>query len=110
MLDKRIHSQPYDQKSAGCVFRNPSAPATPTSAGGLIDQAGLKGYRVGAMEVSPLHANFFVNRGGGTSEDLFKLVHHVRDEIARKFNVNLHLEIRKVDFEPKSWWVNAVAR
>ena len=110
IMEKRTSSQPYDQKSAGCVFRNPSPPELPRSAGAMIDEAGLKGFRVGAMEVSPLHANFLVNRGAGTSQELFQLIQHVREEVLKKYNVILELEIRKVDFEPTSWWVDAVAR
>ncbi len=115
MLQKRILSQPYDQKSAGCVFRNPTSSSSEKgsldsrtsiqSAGALIDQAGLKGYSIGGMEVSNLHANFLINRGNGKAVELLALIAHIRAEVAKQFHVELQLEIRKVDFEPTTWWV-----
>lgn len=63
-------------KSAGCVFRNPSG----TSAGYLIDEAGLKGCQLGGAVVSPLHGNYIVNNEGATSEDVLKLIEQVAEE------------------------------
>ena len=63
--DKRQKSQPREP-SAGCIFKNPPG----DSAGRLIDVSGLKGERVGDAEVSPVHANFIVNRGAATSEQV----------------------------------------
>jgi UDP-N-acetylmuramate dehydrogenase len=61
-------------------------------AGRLIEQAGLKGYRVGGVEVSPKHANFFVNAGGGTAADVLALVEHVERVVLERFGVRLTRE------------------
>ncbi len=84
--------QPITEKSAGCVFRNPEG----VSAGKLIDEAGCKGMRVGGIEVSPLHANFFLNRGGGTASDYITLMDKVCGAVQKKFGVSLEPEIRIV--------------
>jgi UDP-N-acetylmuramate dehydrogenase len=68
-------SQPLALRSAGCSFKNPS-PEMP--AGRLVDELGLKGCRVGAAVVSPVHANFIVNEGGARSRDVCHLIGHVR--------------------------------
>jgi UDP-N-acetylmuramate dehydrogenase len=62
-------------------------------AGRLIEDAGLKGLRHGGAEISPLHANFFLNRGGATAADVWGLVKTVRDRVAGKSGVRLDLEI-----------------
>jgi UDP-N-acetylmuramate dehydrogenase len=76
--------------SAGSVFRNPSdGPA----AGRLIDQAGLKGFRIGGAAVSPKHANFIVNDRQGSAGDVRAVALAVRDEVERRFAVRLAFEI-----------------
>jgi UDP-N-acetylenolpyruvoylglucosamine reductase len=85
---KRQESQPREP-SAGCVFKNPAG----NSAGKLIDQSGLKGERVGDAEVSPVHANFIVNRGHATSADVIALVRRVRARVQEKHGVNLEPEV-----------------
>jgi UDP-N-acetylmuramate--L-alanine ligase/UDP-N-acetylenolpyruvoylglucosamine reductase len=84
---KRQESQPREP-SAGCIFRNPPG----NSAGRLIDESGLKGARVGDAEVSPVHANFIVNRGHATAADVLELVRRVRARVK---------EVRGVDLEPE---------
>ena len=74
----RKSSQPREP-SAGCIFKNPDG----DHAGRLIDTHGLKGMRVGGAEVSTLHANFIVNRGGASAADVIELVRRVRGEVAR---------------------------
>ena len=64
-----------------------------TSAGYLIDQAGLKGKAIGNFYVSPVHANFIINRGGGKSEDLVRLLNLIRGEVEKKFGVKLEEEV-----------------
>lgn len=85
---KRQESQPREP-SAGCIFKNPPG----NSAGRLIDQSGLKGERVGDAEVSPVHANFIVNRGHATSADVIALVRRVRARVLEKHGVNLEPEV-----------------
>lgn len=85
---KRHESQPREP-SAGCIFKNPPG----TSAGRLIDEAGLKGERVGGAEVSPVHANFIVNRGGATSADILELVRRVRARVKEAKGIDLEPEV-----------------
>jgi UDP-N-acetylmuramate dehydrogenase len=86
----RQSHQPLGIPSAGSFFRNP--PEGP-SAGALIDRAGLKGTRVGGASVSEKHANFLVNDGRGTAEDIRRLGDLVRDEVERQFGVRLVHEV-----------------
>ena len=81
----RKNNQPTELPSCGSVFLKP----TGDFAGRLIEEAGLKGHRIGGIEVSTLHANFFVNRGDGTATDALHLVEHVEQEVARRFGVAL---------------------
>jgi UDP-N-acetylmuramate dehydrogenase len=82
-------SQPLSENSAGCIFKNPPG----TSAGRLIDQAGLKGESVGAASVSHDHANFIVTRKGATATDVLGLVERIRKTVRERFGVELELEI-----------------
>ncbi len=81
----RRASQPTELPSCGSVFRNPPG----DSAGRLIDRAGLKGLRVGDIEVSPRHANFLVNVGLGSARDALALVEIVEREVRDRFGVAL---------------------
>jgi len=85
---KRLESQPREP-SAGCIFKNPPG----TSAGRLIDEAGLKGERVGDAEVSPVHANFIVNRGHATSADIIALMRKVRARVKSARGIDLEPEV-----------------
>ncbi|HEV2388501.1 MAG TPA: UDP-N-acetylmuramate dehydrogenase [Candidatus Acidoferrales bacterium] len=86
---KRRSSQPLTQKSAGCIFKNPPG----LSAGRLIDEAGLKGFRVGSAMVSERHANFFVNLGRATCADMLRLIEEVRGRVAKAHGVDLCEEV-----------------
>jgi UDP-N-acetylmuramate dehydrogenase len=87
--DHRVRTQPGGERNAGCMFKNPPG----DHAGRLIDQAGLKGTRLGAVEVSPTHANFFINRGGATAGDVLALIDRVRDEVRRATGILLEPEV-----------------
>jgi UDP-N-acetylmuramate dehydrogenase len=76
--------------SCGSVFKNPPG----NSAGRLIEQAGLKGRRVGAAEISERHANYIVNLGGASSDDVLGLVELARETVLRQFGVELELEVK----------------
>jgi UDP-N-acetylmuramate dehydrogenase len=91
-LREKLARQPVSQFSAGCVFKNPSG----LQAGMLIDQAGCKGMTRGGIEVSSLHANFFVNKGGGSSADFAALMEDVRDRVLKSSGIALETEIRVV--------------
>lgn len=85
---KRHESQPREP-SAGCIFKNPPG----TSAGRLIDEAGLKGERVGDAEVSSVHANFIINRGAATSAEILELMRRVRQAVKQARGVELEPEV-----------------
>ena len=91
-LREKLGKQPISQFSAGCVFKNPPG----AHAGRLIDEAGCKGMRRGDMEVSSLHANFFINIGNGSASDFLGLMEDVRVRVLKAFGVELEPEIRIV--------------
>lgn len=82
-------NQPLDHQSAGCIFKNPRG----MSAGMLIDQAGMKGMRVGGAEVSDRHANFIVTDESATSDDVLKLIEQIRERVVERLGIELELEI-----------------
>jgi UDP-N-acetylmuramate dehydrogenase len=89
-LHKKALTQPLSEPSAGCVFKNPDG----YTAGRLIDEAGCKGMRVGDIEVSSVHANYFVNKGNATCKDFIRLMAQVRERVRRLSGVVLEPEIR----------------
>lgn len=86
---KRGTSQPLSKRNAGCIFKNPPG----QSAGRLIDQAGLKGLRVGDAEVSPEHANFLINHGHATATEFAELMAQVRAKVLATHGVDLEPEV-----------------
>ena len=82
-------TQPLSFQSAGCIFKNPRG----ISAGALIEQAGLKGTRVGEAEISDRHANFIVAHEGTKSADILQLIDIARSKVSEQFGVDLELEI-----------------
>jgi UDP-N-acetylmuramate--L-alanine ligase/UDP-N-acetylenolpyruvoylglucosamine reductase len=86
---RRLATQPRDP-SAGCMFKNPPN----ESAGRLIDALGLKGERVGDAEVSPVHANFIVNRGQATAADIIALMRRVRERVKAAHGIELEPEVQ----------------
>jgi UDP-N-acetylmuramate dehydrogenase len=87
--EKRRASQPLNQKSAGCIFKNPPG----ASAGRMIDELGLKSFRVGDAMVSDRHANFFVNAGRASCDDMISLIDQVRGRVKENFGVDLENEV-----------------
>jgi len=87
--EKRRASQPLNQKSAGCIFKNPPG----GSAGRMIDELGLKGHRVGDATVSDRHANFFVNTGHASCVDMLKLIDTVRERVRGAYGIELENEV-----------------
>lgn len=92
ILAYRRETQPLHLPNAGCIFKNPPH----YSAGKLIDELGLKGYRIGGVQVSERHANFMVNTGGGTAKDLVALIRHVGGRVERERSITLELEVKIV--------------
>ncbi|MEX2316913.1 MAG: UDP-N-acetylmuramate dehydrogenase [Pirellulales bacterium] len=80
---------PLAQENTGCIFKNPRG----MSAGMLIDQSGLKGERVGGVEVSQRHANFFVAHAEATARDVLQLIDVVRNRVVERMGVELETEI-----------------
>lgn len=73
----------------GSTFKNPPH----SHAGYLIEQAGLRGYRIGGAKISELHGNFFMNTGNATARDVLALIEYARNEVRKRFGVELELEI-----------------
>ena len=92
----RKATQPLRFRSAGSVFKNPKEGA----AGYYIDQAGLKGTKVGDAEISPIHANFFVNHGKAKASDVVALIRLARETVHDKFGIMLDLEVKPLGFKP----------
>lgn len=89
-LTRRIETQPLEQPNAGSTFRNPPG----DHAARLIESCGLKGFTIGAAQVSPKHANFIVNLGGATAKDIETLIAHMRDTVQHRTGVALQQEVR----------------
>lgn len=87
---RRREKQPLNRPSAGSTFKRPEG----HFAGALIEQSGLKGYRVGGAQVSEKHAGFIVNAGGATAKDILTLIGIVQDEVLARFGVHLETEVR----------------
>ncbi len=87
---RRKEREPHAVANAGSIFKNPPG----DFAGRLIEACGLKGERQGAIEVSPVHANWLVNTGGGTAHDFLLLVERVREAVRAKFGITLELEVK----------------
>ncbi|MBD1860685.1 MULTISPECIES: UDP-N-acetylmuramate dehydrogenase [Trichocoleus] len=89
-LKQRQTSQPYHLPSCGSVFRNPG----PQTAGWLIEQAGLKGHRIGGAQVAQRHANFILNCGGATAYDIFQLIRYVQQQVEQHWSLRLEPEVK----------------
>jgi UDP-N-acetylmuramate dehydrogenase len=90
LLKIKRQRQPLWEPSAGCVFKNPQG----LSAGKLIEEAGCKGMKIGDIEVSNIHANFFINRGNANAFDFIKLMEKVTQKVRERFNMVLEPEIK----------------
>jgi UDP-N-acetylmuramate dehydrogenase len=86
---KRRASQPMQERSAGCIFRNPPGRST----GKMLDGLGLKGTRVGGAVISERHANFIVNRDHATAADILKLMELIRARVLKAFGLELEEEV-----------------
>ncbi len=86
---KRKISQPTNQLSCGCIFKNPRG----EHAAKLIDDAELKGLRAGGIYISHKHSNYFINDGTGTYKDFLALLKRVKEIISSKFNIKLDEEV-----------------
>ncbi len=96
-LKTKREKQPLWEASAGCVFKNPPG----LSAGKLIDDAGCKGMRIGDVEVSNIHANFFINKGRAKASDFIRLMKKVSDMVRDKTEIILEPEIKIIGRDVK---------
>lgn len=85
---KRVETQPLEYPSCGSVFRNPEG----VSAGKLIDESNLKGYKINDAVISSKHANFIINTGNAKSEDIIELINIIKTTIKKNYNIDLVLE------------------
>lgn len=85
---RRLESQPLEYPSAGSVFRNPEG----NFAGALIEEIGYKGKHIGDAYVSEKHANFIINKGNASGDDIKKLILEIRDKVKEKKNIELKIE------------------
>ncbi len=88
-LTRRLKTQPLNYPSAGSTFRNPSKDLP---AGKLIEEANLKGFKIGGAEISTKHANFIINTANATAKDIINLIAHIKKTIKAKNNIDLVLE------------------
>lgn len=89
-FSQRRTTQPYHLPSCGSVFRNPR----PKAAGWLIEQSGLKGYQIGGAQVAQRHANFILNCGSATANDIFHLIRYVQEQVHQRWSLLLEPEVR----------------
>jgi len=95
ILKKRRDLQPLNLSNCGSVFKNP-----PNGfAGDLIEKSGLKGYCIGGAEISTLHANFVVNKGGAKASDFIALIEKMQQTVFERFDVELEPEVKIVGRE-----------
>jgi UDP-N-acetylmuramate dehydrogenase len=93
LREKRNSKQPVNYPSAGSTFKRPVG----GYAAALIEQSGLKGYRVGGAEVSEKHSGFVINRGGATCEDVLSVMRHVREKVLADSGILLEPEVRLIN-------------
>ena len=97
----RQEGTPFNQPCCGSTFKNPggvsgAVEGGPQTAGQLIEAAGLKGHTIGGIQVSPKHANYFVNTGGGTAADVRALIAYAQQAVRDRFGVELETEVKLV--------------
>ncbi len=89
-MDKRTSTQPTNQWSSGCIFKNPN---TKISASEIIDEANLSKTRIGGIYVSKKHCNYFINDGTGTCKDLEDLIFSIKKDIYDQYNMKIENEV-----------------
>jgi len=94
LLLKRNLEQPVEIPNAGCIFKNPKG----HFAAELIQECGLKGFKLGGAMVSPKHSNFIVNYADATAQDVMNLIKIIRQKVKEKYNIQLELELKLVGF------------
>ena len=95
LLLKRNSSQPLNLPNSGSVFKNPKG----FFAGQLVEEVGLKGFRIGNAQISDKHGNFIVNLNGATASDIMGLVRTAQEKVFEKRNIKLEVEVKLIGFE-----------
>ena len=90
----RLKTQPYNKQSCGSVFRNPE----PLKAAKLIEEIGLKGFRIGGAEISKVHANFIINANKASSSDVYELIKYIQKKVFDAFGILLETEVKQCGF------------
>lgn len=96
IITYRKNTQPYGEKSAGCIFRNPKE----GHAGALIDKSALKGTKIGGAKISEIHANFIVNDENATAKDVLELIENIKKQVKNHTGIDLESEVRYIPYEP----------
>ncbi|HKP29391.1 MAG TPA: UDP-N-acetylmuramate dehydrogenase [Gemmatimonadales bacterium] len=104
LFEWRQKGTPFNKPCCGSVFTNPAWPDGPPAngprtAGQLIEASGLKGTRSGGVEISPMHANYFVNTGGGTAEDVKRLMAVAQETVRKRYGVSLIPEVKVINVD-----------
>lgn len=89
-MQSRNSKQPVNKPSAGSTFKRQEG----VIAAKLIDEAGLKGFKIGGAEVSTLHAGFIINSGNATSKDILDLIEYVKNKVNAEYGVELEPEVK----------------
>ncbi len=98
LLDKRKQSQAVTERTAGCAFKNPKD-QTDQSAAQLIDELGYKGHQIGGAKISDTHANFIINTGDATADDVVMLISYIKQKVRDNLGVQLMEEIEYIGFD-----------
>jgi UDP-N-acetylmuramate dehydrogenase len=98
IVNKRKETQPYGSMSAGCMFLNPSC----GHAGAMIEKCGLKGFSVGDAHVSKKHANFLINAGNASCQEMQTLIALIKDKVRKETGVDLQSEVRYIPYKGTS--------
>jgi len=98
--EKRKRSQPINKKTSGSTFKNPEG----EKAGRLLEKAGMKGYRVGKVSFSDLHANFMINLGGGTYGEVCELIERAKERVREGTGILLEEEVRLIEDSGSQGW------
>lgn len=94
-IKHRLNTQPYTEPSVGCIFKNP----THQSAGAILDSLGLKGFSIGGAKISDKHANFLINQGCATQEDMLSLMQFIKKKVKEEIDVTLEEEVRIISYK-----------
>jgi len=94
-LKLKLETQPYHQPSFGSVFKNPEN----DFAAKLIDDMGLKGFKIGGAEVSSMHSNFIINNSSASSKDIYDLITVIQQKVLQNKGIYLQPEVRMIGFD-----------